>query len=222
MAENKEAAATSPYPLMPSAPSYMRSDQEAAASAPPSAEELRHKKRMRCLLYVSIFAVFQVVVITVFALTVMKIKSPKFRVRTASITGFEVGSASNPSFNLEMDVHFGVKNTNFGHFEYEDGIVVFTYRDVRIGQTNVEEERVRARSTRKVDVSSVDLTSRGLPANSRLGSDISTGIIPITISSKLDGKIHLMKIIKKKKSAQMNCTMEVVLATKSVQNVVCK
>ncbi|KAM5557472.1 late embryogenesis abundant protein [Rosa sericea] len=220
MAENKEA--TSPYPLMPSALSYMRSDQEAAASAPPSAEELRHKKRMRCLLYVAIFAVFQVVVITVFALTVMKIKSPKFRIRKALITDFEVGNATSPSFDLEMDVHFGVKNTNFGHFEYEDGIVVFWYRGVRIGQTNVEEARVRARSTRKVDVSSVDLTSKGLPANSQLGSDISTGTIPITTSSKLDGKIHLMKVIKKKKSAQMNCTMEVVLATKSVQNVVCK
>lgn len=218
MADKEEAA--SPYPLVPSN-GYIRSDQ-ASATAPPDPEELRHKKHMRCLLYVAVFAVFQVVVITVFALTVMKIKSPKFRLRTASITGFQVGTASSPSFNLEMDAHFGVKNKNFGRFNYEDGIVMFLYRGVIIGQTNVEEARVRARSTRKVDVTSVDLTSNGLPANSQLGSDISSGIIPITTSSKLDGKIRLMKVIKKKKSAQMNCSMEIVLATKSVQNIVCK
>ncbi|XP_050386912.1 late embryogenesis abundant protein At1g64065-like [Argentina anserina] len=220
MAANK--GSTSPSPLMPSAPSYMRSDQEAAASAPPSAAELRHKKHMRCLLYVTIISIFQVVVLTVFALTVMKINSPKFRVRSATIIDIKVGNATSPTFDLEMDVHFGVKNTNFGYFKYKDGYVLFSYGGVRIGQTNVEEERVRARSTRKVDVSSVSLTSSAGKPNSRLGSDISTGVIPITVSSKLDGKIHLMKVIKKKKSAQMNCNMEVVLATKSVQNIVCK
>ncbi|PQM38851.1 late embryogenesis abundant protein [Prunus yedoensis var. nudiflora] len=218
MAAEKEA--TSPSPLVP-ANGYIRSDQESAVTADPA--ELKRKKRMRCLFYVTIFAVFQVIVITVFALTVMKIKSPKFRVRSASFSDFEVGNGTNPSFNLDMDVKFGVKNTNFGHFKYEDGIVEFEYRGTRIGQVNVYEARARARSTRKV-ADSLELTSSGLSAKSQsqLASDISSGIIPITSASKLDGKINLMKVIKKKKSAHMNCTMEIVLATQSVQNIVCK
>ncbi|CAL9008771.1 unnamed protein product [Prunus brigantina] len=215
-----EQEATSPYPLVP-ANGYIRSDQESAVTEDPA--ELKRKKRMRCLFYVTVFAVFQVIVITVFALTVMKIKSPKFRVRSASFSDFEVGNGTSPSFNLDMDVKFGVKNTNFGHFNYEDGIVEFEYRGTRIGQVNVYEARARARSTRKV-ADSLELTSNGLSANSQsqLASDISSGIIPITSASKLDGKIHLMKVIKKKKSAHMNCTMEIVLATQSVQNIVCK
>ncbi|KAL6291585.1 hypothetical protein ACE6H2_009095 [Prunus campanulata] len=218
MAAVKEA--TSPSPLV-SANGYIRSDQESAVTADHA--ELKRKKRMRCLFYVTVFAVFQVIVITVFALTVMKIKSPKFRVRSASFSDFEVGNGTNPSFNLDMDVKFGVKNTNFGHFKYEDGIVEFEYRGTRIGQVNVYEARARARSTRKV-ADSLELTSNGLSAKSQsqLASDISSGIIPITSASKLDGKIHLMKVIKKKKSAHMNCTMEIVLATQSVQNIVCK
>ncbi|TQD75330.1 hypothetical protein C1H46_039145 [Malus baccata] len=217
MAAEKEA--TSPPPSAPLANSYTRSDQESAVTADPA--ELKRNKRMRCLLYIVVFAVLQVVVITVFALTVMKIKSPKFRVRSASLSQYEVGSVTNPSFNLEMDVQFGVKNTNFGHFKYKDGIVEFDYRGTKIGQTNVYEERAKARSTRKVEAS-VDLSSNGLNANSQLASDISLGIIPITSTSRLEGKIHLMKVIKKKRSAHMNCTMDIVLATRSIQNIVCK
>ncbi|CAN6564854.1 unnamed protein product [Malus baccata var. baccata] len=217
MAAEKEA--TSPPPSAPLANSYTRSDQESAVTADPA--ELKRNKRMRCLLYIVVFAVLQVVVITVFALTVMKIKSPKFRVRSASLSQYEVGSVTNPSFNLEMDVQFGVKNTNFGHYKYKDGIVEFDYRGTKIGQTNVYEERAKARSTRKVEAS-LDLSSNGLNANSQLASDISLGIIPITSTSRLEGKIHLMKVIKKKRSAHMNCTMDIVLATRSIQNIVCK
>ncbi|XP_068329898.1 late embryogenesis abundant protein At1g64065-like [Pyrus communis] len=217
MAAEKEA--TSPPPSAPLANSYTRSDQESAVTADPA--EMKRNKRMRCLLYVVVFAVLQVVVITVFALTVMKIKSPKFRVRSASLSQYEVDSVTNPSFNLEMDVHFGVKNTNFGHFKYEDGIVEFDYRGTKIGQTNVYEERAKARSTRKVEAS-LDLSSNGLNATSQLASDISLGIIPLTSTSRLEGKIHLMKVIKKKRSAYMNCTMDIVLATRSIQNIVCK
>ncbi|KAM1471634.1 hypothetical protein EV1_041653 [Malus domestica] len=217
MAAEKEA--TSPPPSAPLANSYTRSDQESAVTADPA--ELKRNKRMRCLLYIVVSAVLQVVVITVFALTVMKIKSPKFRVRSASLSQYEVGSVTNPSFNLEMDVQFGVKNTNFGHFKYKDGIVEFDYRGTKIGQTNVYEERAKARSTRKVEAS-LDLSSNGLNANSQLASDISLGIIPITSTSRLEGKIHLMKVIKKKRSAHMNCTMDIVLATRSIQNIVCK
>ncbi|KAB2598706.1 hypothetical protein D8674_001626 [Pyrus ussuriensis x Pyrus communis] len=215
MAAEKEATS----PPAPPANGYTRSDQESAVAADPA--ELKRNKRMRCLLYVVVFAVFQVVVITVFALTVMKIKTPKYRVRSASLSEFEVGSVTSPSFNLVMDVQFGVKNTNFGHFKYEDGIVEFDYRGTKIGQTDVYEARARARSTKKVDAS-LYLSSNELKGNSQLASDISSGIIPVTSTSRLEGKIHLMKVIKKKRSAQMNCTMEIVLATQSVQNIVCK
>ncbi|KAM1407388.1 hypothetical protein ACFX2F_001979 [Malus domestica] len=119
-----------------------------------------------------------------------------------------------------MDVQFGVKNTNFGHFKYGDGIVEFDYRGTKIGQTIVYEAHARALSTKKVDTS-LYLSSNELKCNSQLASDISSGIILVTSTSRLEGKIHLIKVIEKR-SAQLNCTMEIVLATQSVQNIVCK
>ena len=120
-----------------------------------------------------------------------------------------------------MDTQFTIKNTNFGHFKYENGIVIFSYDGISVGEAKLGQARARARSTKKVD-GSVTLSSSNLTTNSKFTSDLGGGILPLTSKSKLDGKIHLMKVIKKKKSALMDCTLEVNLGMKKIQNVQCK
>lgn len=205
------------YPLAP-ANGHARNDAESAAV---HADELRRKKRMKCIIYLILFVVFQSIVILVFALTVMKVKSPKFRVREASFSSFEVNPGT-PSFSLKMNAQLGVKNTNFGHFKFDNSTIVFSYMGIPVGEAFVPKARARARTTKKLNVT-VDLTSTALASmNSQLGTDLSRGVLPLTSSSKLSGKVHLMKVMKKKKSAQMNCTMEVNTQLQSIQNVKCK
>ncbi|EOY23370.1 Late embryogenesis abundant protein [Theobroma cacao] len=213
-----EAKSQSPYPLVPAANGHERSDEESVAA---HSKELKKKKRMKCLLYIVLFAVFQTGIILLFALTVMRIRNPKFRVRSGSFTTFNVGTEASPSFDLQMNTQFTVKNTNFGHFKYEGGLVTFAYRGTPVGRATIQKARARARSTKKVDVV-VELSSNGLPNTNELGRDISAGVLTLTSSSKLDGKIHLMKVIKKKKSTQMNCTMDVAIDTRTVRNIICK
>ena len=204
----------SPYPLVPTN-GHARSDEESDKGS----AELRKKKRMKCVAYIVTFAVFQTIIIVVFALFVMRFRSPKFRVRDASfVSTFDF---TNASFDLVMGAQFTIKNTNFGHFKYENGIVKFSYDGMIVGEAKLDEARARARSTKKVD-GSVTLSSSKLPINSKLTSDLGGGILPLTSNSKLDGKIHLMKIIKKKKSALLDCTLDVNLGMKKIQNVQCK
>ena len=208
----------SPYPLAPGN-GHSRSDEESVSA---HSKELKKKKRMKCLLYIVLFAVFQTGIILLFALTVMRIRNPKFRIRSGSFVGtFDVGTEASPTFNLRLNTQFTVKNTNFGHFKYELGTVTFAYKGTPVGQATIQKARARARSTKKVDVV-VDLSSSSLSNTNELGSDISLGVIPLTSYSKLDGKIHLMKVIKRKKSAQMNCTMEIEIASKTLENIICK
>lgn len=210
MAEKEQ----SPYPLVPTN-GHARSDEESDKGS----AELRKKKRMKCVAYIVAFAVFQTIIIVVFALFVMRFKSPKFRVRDASFVS--TFNFTNASFDLVMDTQFTIKNTNFGHFKYEHGSVTFSYDGMIVGEAQLGEARARARSTKKVD-RLVTLSSSDLPTNSKLTSDLGGGILPLTSNSKLDGKIHLMKVIKKKKSALMDCTLEVNLGMKKIQNVQCK
>lgn len=210
MAEKEQ----SPDPLVPTN-GHARSDEVSDKGS----AELRKKKRTKCIVYIVAFAVFQTIIIVVFALFVMRFKSPKFRVRDALF--ISTFNFTNDSFDLIMDAQFTIKNTNFGHFKYEYGIVRFSYDGVTVGEAKLGEARARARSTKKVR-GLVTLSSSNLITNSKLTSDLGGGILPLTSNSKLDGKIHLMKVIKKKKSALMDCTLDVNLGMKKIQNVQCK
>ncbi|CAK9176929.1 unnamed protein product [Ilex paraguariensis] len=204
------------YPLAP-ANAYSRSDEEANSE---QSKQLRRKKRMKCLAYIVAFAVFQTGIILLFVLTVMKIKTPKFRVRSVTFYTLDV-TPSPPSFNIKMNAELGVKNTNFGHFKFDNSTVEFFYRGIKVGEAVVPKARAKARSTKKFNVM-VDLTSTNIPSNSELRNDYSSGFLTLSSQSKLKGKVELMKVMKKKKSTDMNCTMEVVISTKELRNVKCK
>ncbi|GLU21180.1 hypothetical protein SLE2022_373370 [Rubroshorea leprosula] len=204
----------SPYPLAPVANGHTRSDEESVTAAAQS-KELKKKKRIKCLVYILAFAVFQTGIILLFALTVMRFKNPKFRIGPATTlletSSFRTGNA--PSFNLKLNTQFTVKNTNFGHFKYDDGTVTFTYGDAIVGNVILQKGRARARSTKKVSLE-VNLNYNGQLVNKE--------VLRLSSQAKLEGKIHLMKVIKKKKSAEMNCTMDIVIATKEIRNITCK
>ncbi|GLT31255.1 hypothetical protein SLA2020_060030 [Shorea laevis] len=207
----------SPYPLAPVANGHTRSDEESVTAAAQS-KELKKKKRIKCLVYILAFAVFQTGIILLFALTVMRFKNPKFRIGNATLEDSHFGTENASSFNLTLNTHVTVKNTNFGHFKYEDGTVTFTYDDATVGTVTVQKGRARARSTKKVDLE-VNLKYNGPLVNT--GGRIPE-FLRLSSQAKLEGKIHLMKVIKKKKSAEMNCTMDIVTATKEIDNITCK
>ncbi|KAK4800697.1 hypothetical protein SAY86_021184 [Trapa natans] len=111
-------------------------------------QEEKRRKRMRLAAYIGAFAVFQVIVILVFALVVMRVKTPKFRVG--------------------------------------DGIAI-----------------------------------HGLETVSGLGSELKSGVLTLNSGGRLNGKVELMFIFKKKKSADMNCSISINVASKAVQSVTC-
>ncbi|XP_021294079.1 late embryogenesis abundant protein At1g64065-like [Herrania umbratica] len=187
-----------------------------------SAAELKRKKRMKLFAYAAAFVVFQTIVILVFSLTVMRIKNPKFRVRSITVEDIAYTSTPNsPSFNMKFNAEVAVKNTNFGHFKFDNTTISFDYSGVQVGEAFVAKGRAKARSTKKMNVT-VDLNSNNILANSNLASDINSGFLTLTSHTKLSGKVHLMKLIKKKKSAQMNCTVTVNLASRAIQDIKCQ
>lgn len=199
------------FPLAP-ANGRARSDEEANAA---HEKELKKKKRMKYLMYGIAFVVFQTIVIVIFALTIMKVKTPKFRVRS--------GTFQNPgnttALNINLNGQFRVKNTNFGPYKYDSSTVTFFYRGTTVGSFDVPKSKAKFLSTKKIDFR-VQLSS-GTISNSEWSNDISSGRVPLTTTSRLNGKVTLMFIMKKKKSTNMNCTMDLVLASEMLQNIKC-
>lgn len=178
-------------------------------------------KNRKCLAYVAIFIVFQAIVITVFALTVMKIKGPKVRFSSAVAENFSSTDSNSSSLSFTLVTRFAVKNTNFGHFKYQDSNVTILYAGQAIGTADIPRGRAKARSTRRTDVT-ISINTDKLTGTTNLASDMNSGLVPLTSEATLKGKVQLMKVIKKNKSGKMSCTMSVNLANRAVQDLKCK
>ncbi|CAK9133776.1 unnamed protein product [Ilex paraguariensis] len=215
MAEKDQQQQTYPPPQVNP---YGRNDEELASV---SAADHRRKKRTKCFIYIAALTVFQIGMILLFSLTVMKVRAPKFRIRSATFGSFDA-PLTNPSFNISMIAELGVKNTNFRNYKYSNSTIDFFYKDTKVGETVIPKANAKARSTRKFNVI-VGLSSANLPSNSQLGSDLGSGSLPLRSESRLRGEVELMKVlVKSKKSSRMDCTMVIDISRRELQNVVCK
>ncbi|XP_052185332.1 late embryogenesis abundant protein At1g64065-like [Diospyros lotus] len=181
---------------------YNRADEEAGAA---QKEELRRQKRKKWILYIIAFVIFQTAVIALFSMTVMKFRTPKFRIQSATFNhNFQT---SNSPFNLTI----GVKNTNFGPYKFDNTTILFYHQNGALaGSAAVRKSKANFRSTKKLDDVAVDLV---MP---------DSGILPLTAKAEMKGKVTIMFMFKKKKSTKLDCSMEVNTNTKALQNVKCK
>lgn len=212
MAEEYKAG----YPLAP-ANNYSRSDEEAFGAA--TSSKRCRKKWKKCLLYGVAFAIFQTGIIVLFTLTVMKVWTPKFRLQSANV--FNVQTTTTPSYNLTMNTVLAIKNTNFGPYKYDNTTVYFYHRGIQVGSAFIPESKASFRSTKKVKVAVNLVSPTNLASNSQMATDISSGVLPLTSQSELNGKVELMLVLKKKKAIDLNCTMDVVVSSQELQTVQC-
>ncbi|XP_010261403.1 PREDICTED: late embryogenesis abundant protein At1g64065 [Nelumbo nucifera] len=189
-----------------------KSDEESASLR--SKEELRHKRNIKCFVYILAFAVFQTIIILVFALTVLKIKTPS--VRMTSVTVENLSFSNNASFTMKLIGEVAVKNKNFGHFKFDNSTVTVSYQGTTVGQALVPKARAKARKTTRMNVT-MEVNSEQLSGNSNLRNDIDSGTLILDSYAKLSGKVHLMKVMKKRKTAEMNCTITLNFGSKSIQ-----
>ncbi|KAI3471180.1 hypothetical protein Pfo_027843 [Paulownia fortunei] len=217
MAEKQEV--TEKAYTWPQVNPYGRVDEEVAEVAE---RDERRKKRVKCFAYLVAFVVFQTCVFLIFGLTIMKVRTPRFRVRSASFDNFDVATLdTNPSFNIRMVAELGVKNANFGLYRYQNSTIEFFYRETRVGEAFVPRARAKARSTRKFNVI-VDLSSANVPADVLSNEFRTHAVIPLTSQSRLRGKVEIMKIMKKNRSSNMNCTMEINISSRQLGNLSCR
>ncbi|PRQ17564.1 putative Late embryogenesis abundant protein, LEA-14 [Rosa chinensis] len=202
---------------------YTRSnDHESAEATFQYEEELKRQKRRKLFMYIiGTFFVFQIIVITLFALTVMKVKTPGLKLGNIDVQNLNFTSQTPPSFEMTFTTQIRIKNANFGPYKYDSSYVTFLYQGMTLVQVTIPKGKAGGRLTTKIGAT-VILNSKALPRVSNLGSDLDSGVLKLSSQAKISGKVVLMFVMKKKKSAEMNCTIEVNLATKRVQALECK
>ncbi|RXI08342.1 hypothetical protein DVH24_022486 [Malus domestica] len=182
-----------------------------------------HRKRNRCLLCIAAGIIVQTVIIVLFVVFVLRVKTPKVRLDSVAIDSNTLvinSSSSSPSFKVQFTTVVAVKNNNFGHYKFESSKATFSYEGTEVGEGTIDKEKAKAKKTKRIDVL-VSLSSNKISSHSQLSSDLSSGNLTFTAYAKLDGKVHLLNIIKKKKSADMNCTVNLDTKAKTVHVLTC-
>ncbi|GFY83306.1 hypothetical protein Acr_03g0000800 [Actinidia rufa] len=152
----------------------------------------------------------------------MRIRNPKVRFSSIAVENLQVNSSSSsPLFTMKLNARVTVKNTNFGHFKFGNSTATVSYKGSPVGVFVITKARAKARSTKKLDVT-MTLISNKVSTDAHLGNDLKSEKLTLTSHATLKGKVHLFKVIKKKKSAQMNCTMDVDTKKQAIENVHCK
>uniref|UniRef100_A0A5B6ZV42 Late embryogenesis abundant protein LEA-2 subgroup domain-containing protein n=1 Tax=Davidia involucrata TaxID=16924 RepID=A0A5B6ZV42_DAVIN len=203
------------YPFAP-ASVHPRSDEESQSD-----QELRRKKKLKLYAYIAAFAVFQTIIILVFALIVMRIKTPDVKIRSVTVQNLNVGTAS---YNMTLIAEVTVRNKNFGDYKYDNSTMSINYgtaADVIIGDGLIPKGNAKAKKTRRVNVT-MEVSSNGVSDPSQVTSDINSGILMFNSHATLRGKVHLMKIMKKRKTTEMNCTMALNLTSRAIQDLNCQ
>ncbi|GMN31875.1 hypothetical protein TIFTF001_003435 [Ficus carica] len=197
-----------------------KSEESATAASP---DELKRERRKKLLLYIAIFAVFQVIVIAVFVLVVLKARSPKLRLGDIEVQNLVTGTDTSPTFDATFGAEVRVKNPNFGPYKFETTLVSFTYEGIVVGQVVVQEGKVGMKSTKEIDVI-VSVSSRYLGGfgTNNLASELGVGFLTLRGNAVMRGKVELLGIVKKNKAAQMSCFITFDLASKMVRNLDCE
>ncbi|TQD74851.1 hypothetical protein C1H46_039609 [Malus baccata] len=134
----------------------------------------------------------------------MKVKTPKVRLGNINVQALNSVPATS-SFNTKFTTKIRVKNSNWGPFKFDAGTVTFLYQGAAVGKVVIPKRKAGMLSTKKIDVE-VSLNSNALPSRSALGTELSSGVLTLSSQATLTGKVELMFIMKKKKSATMDCT----------------
>ncbi|XP_042034181.1 late embryogenesis abundant protein At1g64065-like [Salvia splendens] len=209
---------------------------------PEDNRELRRRRRKRCLMYLLLLAVFKIGIILLLTLTLMRIRTPKFRVSSAAFGAFTYSAAADPSFDITLYAELAVKNTNFGRYKFDSTTVYFSYDGADVGSALVPGWTARARSTRKIRVQvvieifhpkpkpiddtrrrmKVELSSAGLADRVQVKRDLEAGVLPLNSRAAVNGEVEVLRVFKRKKTAEMDCFLAINLVERSTGYLSCQ
>ncbi|XP_073127602.1 late embryogenesis abundant protein At1g64065-like [Henckelia pumila] len=170
-------------------------------------DEQRKRRRKKCLIYLFLLGTIKAGITLLFLLTVLRFRTPKFRIRSATFETFGY-SAASPSFNTRMRAEITLKNSNFIKYKFPSSDISFYYNGEPVGSAFFPDSRVRARSTEEWEVE-VELSAVGLAGPEQLGNDLRSGVLVLNGRSRLSGRVELLKLLKKKKSTEMDCILAI-------------
>ncbi|XP_030549661.1 late embryogenesis abundant protein At1g64065-like [Rhodamnia argentea] len=202
---------------------YGRSDEELVPvfkPRPPSSS--RGRCSSKCPVYFLAVVVVLAAIALVFSMIVLRPANPEFALRDVSVKFLNYTSDDQaPWLSARLAVRATLKNPNFGPFEFKSSNLTVSYYGTVVGEKALGDGTVWSRETRHVDVTVAVGPSR-VAYLKNLSSDMGGKVLELTSYAKLSGRVHLIKIVKRRLTSVLNCTMSVGLSNRRVQDLKCR
>ncbi|KAF8041801.1 hypothetical protein BT93_A0408 [Corymbia citriodora subsp. variegata] len=198
------------------------------ASAPPMPDEQpkegkqSHKCRNICIA-ASVVVVILFLVVLILALTVFKARKPVITVNSINLKDLDVSfdiSQMRALLNMTVDADLSVRNPNRVGVEYRSSSALLGYRGVSIGEAPIPAGRISADSTEEMKIAVTVMADR-LLSNQRGLPDILAGVLPLSASTKISGKVSILGI-KIHVASAVSCDIEVFISNRTIDDHQCK
>lgn len=197
--------------LNPLAKNYEKSDGFATNIKPLSNESAASGGSSKAVVYVLLAVVILSIAFLIFGLVVLRIKAPTLRLSNVAVK--EVRYNSSSSLNMTVIAGLRLHNMNFGRFQFDAGSATLFYGKAAIGAADVQGGEVGGRERREI--------SATVEVSSDVNISESSDLVKLRSYAELRGEIRVMKIVNRRKTAFMNCSMDLNLTTQAIQGYSC-
>ncbi|XP_004503662.1 late embryogenesis abundant protein At1g64065-like [Cicer arietinum] len=175
-------------------------------------QTIRIKKCIRwCGCITALFLLF-VVIIIVLAFTVYNVKEPEVRMNGVTLISGNFSVNSNVNDNVTILADISVKNTNSFTFKYKAVRTHVYYNGVEIGGGLTPAGKSKARRTSRFNAT-MEIIAAKLVNNPKWIIDLRDQALNISSYTKMDGKVKILNLFKRKVGVELNCTSQYNITT---------
>lgn len=203
-------------PLAP-ATYIARSDEDEAMSAHFT---LRRPRYLKCCgVTAALFLILAVVALVLF-FTVFHVKDPIVRMTRVQIPQLAQLVANRTALsggaNIIAVAEVSVKNPNVASFRYGNSTTRIDYGGEVVGEGRIPAGKAPARRTQRLNVT-VEVSPAKILVAPRLGDDVAAGILKMESYTKIDGRVKILRIIRKRVVVTLNCNITYTINTSAIQ-----
>lgn len=179
-----------------------------------------HKCTICCGIITAVILIIAVVML-VLGFTIFHVKNPKINMNSVTIMGLDRINSTTLLGNLTVVADVSIKNTNVAAFKFEKSNASLLYHDTVVGVADIPGGVAKARKTMRLNVT-FEVIVTEIARNQQFGSDLRAGILPVESYTKINGRVKILNIIKRKVTVTMNCSIAVNVTSREIVNQECK
>ncbi|OWM79832.1 uncharacterized protein LOC116204390 [Punica granatum] len=174
--------------------------------------------KLCCYITTLILFIFTITVVTL-SLTIFKPKQPNITARPIGLENIQFNGTypNNVTLDVTLSVLITIDNRNYGGFEYKNSTGYINYRGILVAEVPIEHKVIPARS--KVNITTTtDVMADKLILDPDFWADLEAGLLNLTSTATLHGKLSVMKILRLHATAYSTCDISIFIQSRDIKS----